>query len=101
MNLTIRDNKGFHVTTRDYVFSVQIGAANYCDNYSKKIGYEKKENAIVSSETAEVAVWEKSNSDNWVTHKFFETNGDDVTNRTSIDEVFGVIGEQIKKEKMK
>lgn len=98
MNLTIMSNKGFHLTTRYYVFSVQIGAANYCDNYNKQIGFESGPNAVVRSSNAEVAVWLKSNPSEWVTDKFFETNGDSVAARIDIKEVFLVIAKQMEEE---
>lgn len=63
MSFAITGHKGFHITFQSGVtLSVQFGAANYCDNYDREIGYERAEHRITST-TAELAMW--TGEDTW------------------------------------
>ena len=52
----IMDNKGIHLNINGFTFSIQIGAANYCDNYNEIIGSER-DYRYCQSNQAEIAVW--------------------------------------------
>lgn len=73
MNFTVMGNKGLHFKVGGYIFSIQIGGANYCDNYDKRPGYERDEYSVESN-NAEVTVWDKDGE--WATREFFEAEDD-------------------------
>ena len=69
--LCIGLHKGIHITfDNDYTISIQIGPANYCDNYDMPISDEGSiESGKLGSTTAEIAIWNAKN--HWYS---FETN---------------------------
>lgn len=55
--ISVMGNKGIHFKFENgYTISIQIGAANYGDNYDAPIGFERGLQKI-SSTRAEIAIW--------------------------------------------
>ena len=60
-NLTITQNKGFHLTFENgYCISVQFGPMNYCENKMTRY-YEVPQDQDTSCVNAEIAVWAPGN----------------------------------------
>lgn len=75
MKIKSTDNKGIHLICSDgTVFSLQFGAGNYCQNYSKSILNQYADKPDTESSDCEVAVI-KHNGD-WITKHFFREADD-------------------------
>jgi hypothetical protein len=75
-------NKGFQMTFQNgWTISVQFGFGNYCQNNHHPEGFYFSQNvAIVESQDAEIAIWDKEG-------KFYNFGGDDVKGYCSPNEV--------------
>jgi len=59
--LIATENKGFHLTFNNgWTISVQWGATNYCSN---KMVDTNKNNPMLESASAEIAIWDENNED--------------------------------------
>ena len=75
----ITNGKGFQMTFKNGVtISVQWGPGNYSDNYDKD--FRPREQVIVESRTAEIAIWDRS-------HRWHDFEGDQVEGNLTPDEV--------------
>ena len=59
--LIATENKGFHLTFNNgWTISVQWGATNYCSN---RMVDTNKNNQMLESASAEIAIWDENNED--------------------------------------
>ena len=88
--ITVMNNKGFHFAFDNGItISIQIGAGNYCDNYDKRIGFERTVDHV-SSKNAEIAAWTTENGwFDWEENKFIK--GSDVKGYVPTNEVLDYI----------
>ena len=87
----ITASKGFQMTFENgYTISVQFGGGNCCSNYSnfELIGREK-EQYILESETAEIAIWDHNGS--WCTGKFTDEGDGQVAGYLTTNDVFEIM----------
>lgn len=96
-DIAITGNKGIYLNVNGYTFSIQIGAANYCDNYNLEIGSEKQARRVQSDE-AEVAVWMTDNPKKWVTEEFFP-DADQVAGWVTLPRILEAIAKAMSKSK--
>jgi hypothetical protein len=85
---SITGGHGFHITFENlWTVSVQFGPGNYCDNYSRRIGFEEEQSGKDGSSNAEVAAWGGGG-------KMIDLGGGDtVLGRQSVAEVLALLND--------
>lgn len=87
----ITGSKGFHITfPNGVILSTQFGGGNYCDNYDKEIGEERKKSEYAST-NCEIAIWQIADRNNWITEKmewevFGKVLGDNVKGYVNMED---------------